>query len=308
VSETVTLDDSLPSAAIAHEGLELSCTITSLTLTASGGISYSWSNGSTVVGTSAALDVTEAGTYTVTVTGENGCSVTASETVTLDDSLPSAAIANEGLELSCNITSLTLIASGGVNYSWSNGSAVVGTSAALEVTEAGIYTVTVTGENGCSVTASETVTLDDSLPSVAIAHEGLELSCTITSLTLTASGGVSYSWSNGSTVVGTSAALEVIEAGTYTVTVTGANGCNATASETVTLDDTLPSAAIANEGLELSCNITSLTLSASGGVEYSWSNGSTVVGTSAALDVTEAGTYAVTVTGENGCSATASEM
>src|SRR5690606_8710681 len=105
---TVTLDDSLPSAAIAHEGLELSCIITSLRLTVSGGVSYSWSNGSAVVGTSAALEVTEAGTYTVAVTGENGCSSTASETVTLDDSLPTASIAENGLELSCAITSLTL--------------------------------------------------------------------------------------------------------------------------------------------------------------------------------------------------------
>src|SRR5690606_27944135 len=147
---------------------------------------------STVVGTAAVLEVTEAGTYTVTVTGENGCTATASENVTLDNTLPAAAIANEGLELSCNITSLTLTASGGVSYSWSNGSTVVGTEAALEVTEAGTYTVTVTGENGCTATASETVTLDDSLPSAAIANEGLELSCNITSLTLTASGGVSY--------------------------------------------------------------------------------------------------------------------
>ncbi|MGY5846993.1 PKD domain-containing protein, partial [Salegentibacter sp. HM20] len=306
-SETVTLDDSLPAAAIANNGLELSCNITALTLTASGGVSYSWSDGSTEVGTSAALEVTEAGTYTVTVTGENGCTATASETVTLDDSLPTAAIANNGLELSCNITSLTLTASGGVSYSWSNGSTEVGTAASLEVTEAGTYTVTVTGENGCTSSASETVTLDDSLPSAAIANEGLELSCNITALTLTASGGVSYSWSNGSTEVGTSAALEVTEAGTYTVTVTGENGCTATASETVTLDDSLPTAAIANNGLELSCNITSLTLTASGGVSYSWSDGSTEVGTAAALEVTEAGTYTVTVTGENGCTATASE-
>src|SRR5690606_19613524 len=217
----------------------------------------------------AALEVSAAGTYTVTVTGENGCIATASETITLDDSLPTAAIANDGIELSCNITSLTLTALGGVSYSWSNGSTVVGTSAALEVSAAGTYTVTVTGENGCIATASEPVILHDSLPAAAIANDGLELSCNITSLTLTASGGVSYSWSNGSTAVGTSAALEVSAAGTYTVTVTGENGCIATASETVTLDDSLPAAAIANDGLELSCNITSLTLTASGGVSYS---------------------------------------
>src|SRR5690606_12956656 len=115
-----------------------------------------------------ALQVTEPGTYTVTVTGGNGCTATASESVTLDDTIPSAAIAEEGLELNCNITSLTLIASGGVSYSWSNGSTVVGSEAALEVTGAGTYTVTVTGENGCTATASETVTLNDTLPTAAI--------------------------------------------------------------------------------------------------------------------------------------------
>src|SRR5690606_24722666 len=217
-----------------NNGLALSCTVTSTTLTASGGVSYLWSNGETTP----SITVTTADTFTVTVTGENGCTATASETVTLDNTLPTAAIANDGLELSCNITSLTLTASGGVSYSWSNGSTVVGTSAALEVSAAGTYTVTVTGENGCTATASETVTLDHTLPTAAIANDGLELSCNIPSLTLTASGGVSYSWSNGSSVVGTSAALEVSAAGTYTVTVTGENGCTATASETVTLDNT----------------------------------------------------------------------
>jgi PKD repeat protein len=177
---TITINDqpTTPAAEISNDnGLDLSCLIPTTTLTASGGVSYSWSNGSTEVGTSAALEVSEAGTYTVTVTGENGCTATASETVTLDDTLPTAAIANEGLDLSCNITALTLTASGGVEYSWYNGSTEVGTSAALEVTEAGTYTVTVTGENGCTATASETVTLDDTLPSAAIANEGLELSC-----------------------------------------------------------------------------------------------------------------------------------
>src|SRR5690606_41811623 len=86
----VTINDQpqTPTAAIVNNnGLDLNCSNPSTTLTASGGISYSWSNGSTVVGTTAALDVTEAGTYTVTVTGENGCTATASETVTLDDIL-----------------------------------------------------------------------------------------------------------------------------------------------------------------------------------------------------------------------------
>src|SRR5690606_11975692 len=155
-SETIIINDLILASISDDNGLDLSCTVTSTTLTASGGVSYLWSNGATTP----SITVTTADTFTVTVTGENGCNATASETISLDVSLPTAAIANESLEISCNITSLTLTASGGVSYSWSNGSTVVGTSAALEVSAAGTYTVTVTGENGCIATASETITLD----------------------------------------------------------------------------------------------------------------------------------------------------
>src|SRR5690606_26378910 len=230
----------------------------SFSITAVDGLTYSFNEGA--YGTTTSWSGLSADNYTVVARNSNGCaSGELIVTINAQPETPTAAIANNnGLDLNCSNPSTTLSASGGISYSWSNGSAVVGTSAALEVTEAGTYTVTVTGENGCTATASETVTLDDILPSASITENGLELSCNITSLTLTASGGVSYSWSNESMVIGTSATLEVTEAGTYTVTVTGANGCNATASETVTLDDTLPSPAIAEEGLELSCTITSL--------------------------------------------------
>ncbi|MDP3353468.1 MAG: gliding motility-associated C-terminal domain-containing protein [Flavobacteriaceae bacterium] len=83
-------------------------------------------------------------------------------------------------------------------------------------------------------------------PDATIANNnGLALSCSIPNTTLTASGGVSYSWLNGSTVVGTSAGLLVNTAGTFTVTVTGANGCTATAFVQVIFnqDNTPPSIA-----------------------------------------------------------------
>ncbi|WKK65806.1 gliding motility-associated C-terminal domain-containing protein [Lutimonas zeaxanthinifaciens] len=306
-NESVTVNP-LPTAAIANNnGLALSCTVPSTTLTASGGVSYSWSDGSSVVGTSADLAVTTAGTFTVTVTGANGCTDTETVSTTLDNTPPTAAIANNnGLALSCTVPSTTLTASGGVSYSWSDGSSVVGTSADLAVTTAGTFTVTVTGANGCTDTETVSTTLDNTPPTAAIANNnGLALSCTVPSTTLTASGGVSYSWSDGSSVVGTSADLAVTTAGTFTVTVTGANGCTDTETVSTTLDNTPPTAAIANNnGLALSCTVPSTTLTASGGVSYSWSDGSSVVGTSADLAVTTAGTFTVTVTGANGCTDT----
>ncbi|MEP6260621.1 MAG: HYR domain-containing protein, partial [Gillisia sp.] len=302
-SVATTLDNTVPAAAIANNnGLALSCSNPSTTLTASGGVSYSWSNGSEVVGTSATLEVTSAGTYTVTVTGENGCTATASVTTTVDSSVPVAAISNNnGLDLNCSNPSTTLTASGGVSYLWSTGA----TTASINVETAGTFTVTVTGANGCTATDSVTTTLDNTVPAAAIAdNNGLALSCNVPSTTLIASGGVSYLWSTGETT----ASINVETAGTFTVTVTGANGCTATDSVTTTLDNTVPAAAIEdNNGLDLSCNVSSTTLTASGGVSYSWSNGSSVVGNSASLEITQAGTYTVMVTGENGCTAIATE-
>jgi large repetitive protein len=293
-SATTTLDSTLPTASIANDnGLVLSCSITSTTLTASGGSSYLWSNGATTAATS----VTTAGTFTVTVTGSNGCTATASATTTLDNTTPTAAISNNnGLGLNCTTTSTTLTASGGSSYLWSNGA----TTAATSVTTAGTFTVTVTGSNGCTSTASATTTLNTTSPTAAISNNnGLGLNCTTTSTTLTASGGSSYLWSNGETTAATS----VTTAGTFTVTVTGSNGCTATASATTTLDNTTPTAAISNNnGLSLDCNTPSTTLTASGGSSYLWSNGATT----AAISVTTAGTFTVTVTGSNGCTATAS--
>src|SRR5690606_29451502 len=168
----------------------------------------------------------------------NGCTATASETVTLDDTLPTPAIANNGLELSCNITSLTLTASGGVSYSWSNGSNVVGTSAAFEVTEAGTYTVTVTGENGCTATASETVTfIPDTEAPVA---DATELPTVTGECSATVAVVPTATDNCGGTINGTTEdALTYNEQGTYTVTWTfdDGNGNITTQEQTVIVDD-----------------------------------------------------------------------
>ena len=127
----------------------------------------------------------------------NGCISTASVTTTLDNTLPGASISNNnGLALNCTTPSTTLTASGNGTYSWSTGA----TTASITVTTAGTFTVTVTGENGCSSTASVTTTLDNTLPGASISNDnGLALNCTTPSTTLTASGNGTYSWSTGAT-------------------------------------------------------------------------------------------------------------
>jgi hypothetical protein len=203
----------------------LTCATTSISVTATGGVSYAWSG---TLGNAAAATITAPGTYTVTVTGANGCTSTASITITQNVTAPTAGITSATTVLTCTTTSISLTATGGGTYAWSNG---LGSGATKSITAPGTYTVTVTGSNGCSSTASITITQNTTAPAAGITSATTVLTCATTSISLTATGGGTYAWSNG---LGSGATKSITAPGTYTVTVTGSNGCTATASITIT--------------------------------------------------------------------------
>ena len=112
--------------------------------------------------------------------------------------------------------------------------------------------------------------------------------------TLVANGGMSYQWSNG---VGGST-VYVNESGAYTVTATNAQGCSATATAYVTVNE-LPTITIS--GNTAVCQGNTTTLTANGAVAYQWSNGMN----GATNTIGEFGNYTVTGTSAAGCSSTA---
>ena len=287
---------------------ELTCAQNSATLVAnvSGGMtpySYAWSPGGQ---TTQDIIVSAPGTYTLTVTGANGCSSSDTVVVTEDVAAPNVN-AGPDQELSCTQTSVTLNASvsGGVtpySYAWSPGGQ---TTQDITVSAPGTYTLTVTGANGCSSSDTVVVTEDVAAPSVN-AGQDQELTCSQPSVTLTASasGGsapYSYTWSPGGQ---TTQSITVGAPATYTVVVTGTNGCSSSDSVTVTEESGRP---VVDAGADktLTCSQTSVTLDASvsGGVapySYAWSPGGQ---TTQDITVTTPATYTLTVTGANGCSA-----
>ena len=208
----------------------LNCTTTSINLTATGGGSYSWSDGTSNVGNTANISVNAPGTYTVTVTSANGCTDTESIIITQDATPPVAAITPPATNvLNCTTTSISVTASGGGTYSWDNG---LGSNATATITVAGTYTVTVTAANGCTDTESIIITQDATPPVAAITNNtGTTVLVCNGTISLTATGGDTYSWSGS---LGNNAAATVTVSGTYTVTVTATNGCTSTASITIT--------------------------------------------------------------------------
>ena len=124
--------------------------------------------------------------------------------------------------------------------------------------------------------------------------------CTTGSIVLVASGGtkVSYVWSTGATT----SSISVSASGTYSVTVTNNYGCSSNCSQTVTIGPP-PSCTITSNSPICTGQTANLCAPQGSGYSYSWSNGAT----SSCINVTQAGTYSVTVSSGIGCSSTCSQ-
>ena len=169
---------------------------------------------------------------------------------------------------------------------------------------AGIYSATVTDATLCSIVYTDTI--EDAAP-ISITTAATDNSCfggSLGAIDITVTGGISpytYLWSNASTTED----LTGLTIGTYSVTVTDANNCTATTSETITEPTQLT---LTSSATALTCGndpTGAVDLTISGGTApYTqlWSNGATTEDITGLL----AGVYSVTVTDDNGCTATTS--
>ena len=234
--------------------------------------------------------------FTVTVTNPvTTCS--SSGTISINVFSPPAIVANATADTICSGGMVTLYGSGGIGYTWDQG---VSDGVAFSPAQTQTYTVTGTDANGCTNTDSITIVIGSSL-TASINASGPLTFCDGSSVVLSASGGTSYLWSDGSTL----SSLLVNSSGTYVVTVSDGSGCTASAAATVVVNSNPP----------LSCSSTNvICFGASDGTAlgssplntgYAWSNGATT----AFINGLAPGTYTLTLTDTgNGCYSTCSLM
>ncbi len=270
---------------------------------------YLWSNGE-ISQTISGLPV---GTYNVTVTDDNGCIAAGSFVV----AQPSAVRPNAtAIDITCFGSADGIIdlskAGGGVppyHYKLDNGS--YQTVSSFSNLTAGIYTVSVLDNNGCE--GSETVTINEP-PLLEIGLTSSTSTCQGTSngsINITVSGGTgkySYNWTlpNGTTSVKED--LSGIGAGSYTVTVTDANGCSQTQSFVI---DVVPPPVVTGITNHVLCNNTAtgsidITVAGTGPFTFLWSGTGVRGVTTEDVSNLVAGNYSVTVTNFGGCSTSAS--
>lgn len=254
---------------------------------------YLWGNGATTP----SLSGLGAGTYVCTVTAGNGCTLTDSVTIAapspLVDTLawtdPSCATTTDG--------SIDLTVAGGTpgySYLWSTGDS----TADLTGLGGGTYYVDFVDTNGCA--GSDTVTLVQPT-AISLVGGPANILCfgqvngAISTTTSGGTPGYSYLWSTGDST----ADILGLAAGTYSVTVTDANGCMVADSFTITEPAALQSvtSVVTPDNGGGNGAIDLIVTGGTGPFTYAWSTGATTEDLSGLVT----GTYTVTITDANFC-------
>ncbi|HEY0110567.1 MAG TPA: SprB repeat-containing protein, partial [Fibrella sp.] len=275
-----------------------------------GAMSYQWNT--TPVQTGASANGIPAGAYSVTVTDAHGCTATTSATVTQPAQLNASTLATSAFCDGTATGTSSVTATGGtapMSYVWNTNP--VQTTATATSLAAGSYTVTVTDDAGCTTTATSVV----SQPAVLdlSAQPTTPVSCfggANGSASVVANGGTApYTYSWNSSPVQTTAIASGLPAGTYTATVTDANGCSGTQAVTITQPAALSAGALKASDVLCHGGSTGKAYAvASGGTQpysYQWLNTGTNQQSDTASGLT-AGTFTVQITDANGCADTAS--
>ena len=300
-SVAVTVNSPPAKPTITPNGPTTFCDGGNVNLTApAGAASYQWSTGATTQ----TINVTVAGSFSVRITNASGCQSVASDavTVTVNPAPAKPTITPNGSTTFCDGGGVNLTAPAGASsYQWSNGA----TTQTINVSATGSFSVRITNASGCQSVASDplTVTVNPAPAKPTITPGGPMAFCEGGSVNLTAAAGAaSYQWSNGATTQ----AINVATAGSFTVRVTNASGCQSAASDAVTITVNPPPAkpAITPSGPLAICAGQSVTLAApAGAASYQWSNGATTQ----TINVTAAGTYTVQITSASNCQSAVSD-
>jgi len=302
-----------------------------ITLAVNGGtapLEIVWSGPAGFASNASELDGLAAGTYNVTVTDANGCVETSS--VTLEAAAPLAIDLDAvtfvgGNNVSCSgaaDAAVDLSINGGTapfTIAWTDGLGFTANTEDIANVGAGVYQVTVSDANGCS--ATEFITLNSPQPLGTSATlsgiPGANIPCaggSDGSIALDITGGTaphSVVWSNGQS----GDLLSNLGVGTYTATVTDANGCTATASYTLEAPESVEVTLIPSahpSGSAMACADGSdgtLEVQVSGGTadySYAWSGPNGFAASTATIADLQPGNYSVVVSDANGCTGTSS--
>lgn len=274
------------------------CVGNSVSLSSSYASSNIWSTGATTQ----SITTSSSGVFYVS-TFDNVCYSSSDSVVVTVNPLPASPVISAGGPTAiCQGNTVTLTSSAAASYLWNTGAI----TQSISVNSAGSYSVKVFNASGCSSTSNSISVIVQPTPTVSTNNTGPY--CPGNSISLTALGGGTYSWSGPGGFTSTSQNPIITNAttsmsGTYSVTVTS-NGCSSTATTMVTVNSNPSTPTVSVSGPLTFCQGGSVTLTSSSATGYTWSTGAT----SQSITVSSSGTYSVIVLNASGCTAASNSI
>jgi hypothetical protein len=217
-----------------------------------------------------------------------GCAQLAAQTVSVY-ALPVVSIS--GPSVVCVGGSITLNANGAATYVWDN----TATTASIVVspTASASYSAVGTDTNGCNASASSSVTANP-VPIMSVVKTTSAV-CQGDSLSFTATGADTYSWSNGALT--NSIVVTPTSSATYSVVGTNTFGCTSLLTDSVKVNAVPVLTITGNTGTI--CIGETIVLDLTGAATYSWSTGASTSSISVSPSI--ASTYSATGTSTDAC-------
>jgi Ig-like domain CHU_C associated/Secretion system C-terminal sorting domain/PKD-like domain len=220
--------NALPAVGAAAAPSSSICAGSSVTLSGTGAIAYTWSDG---VKNRQAFAITASKTFTVTGTDANNCSNKATQSIVVIPGPTVTQTASPSSAAVCEGGKVTLTGGGAVSYVWSGG---VKDGVAFTPPATQTYTVTGKDENNCTGTTTRVVTVFP-LPNVSIVVSPVSSSvCLGDSIQLSGAGAKTYTWDGG---VVDGAKFAPTASGVFSVTGRDAYSCTNTASQVVVVNE-----------------------------------------------------------------------
>jgi len=266
-----------------------------------GGYTYNW----TGLGANQSYSNLTAGTYTVTVTDSQGCTASGNRVITQPQAM---SLSFSSTNVTCNggnngsVSVTATGGNGGYTYNWAG----LGANQSYSNLTAGTYTVTVTDSQGCTASGNRVITQSQAM---SLSFSSTNVTCNggnngSVSVTATGgNGGYTYNW----TGLGANQSYSNLTAGTYTVTVTDSQGCTASGNRVITQSQAM---SLSFSSTNVTCNggnngsVSVTATGGNGGYTYNW----TGLGANQSYSNLTAGTYTVTVTDSQGCTASGNRV
>ncbi len=268
-------------------------------------LGYQWQGPNNFAANIKSPSTITSGKYTLTVTGRNHCTAAKEIEIALDIQKPVADLQADTINCINRVINIRHQAGADIRtYQWSGPNGFTSQASNPAITRGGVYTLTLTANNGCTNTEVVEILEDLVQPSFRLRADTIQCNKVASVYALQLKPEYRIRWKGPNGFSSDLSVVQVTDSGYYVLTVTAPNGCSKTDSVLVIQKDRIPDIFAVND--TLTCLKSKIRLRAGSGtpnVRFEWKGPNSFVSDLPNPEVQDSGTYVLRVIDANGCEA-----